>query len=74
MHDPLGKIKRFHLDDLIPFISQSDDLVSVNLILLAIEYSRDALGDVPGRWEDGQRVFDLSDLMREVSRWEEMGK
>ena len=70
LHDPPGKTKRYHLDDLIPFVTRSEDPVST---MSAIEYTCDALGDVQGNWVIGQRAFDLTDIGgRESTGWEQM--
>ena len=45
LHDPPGKTKRYNLDDLIPFVTRSEDPLPT---ISAIEYTRDALGDVQG--------------------------
>ena len=75
LHDPPGKTKRYHLDDLIPYTSRTGKHVPANAVLPAIEYTRDALGNVLGSWVVGQRAFDLGDLRgREGNGWEEMRK
>lgn len=73
LHEPPGKTKRFHLDDLVSYISRLSDFTSANSYTPAIEYSRDSMGDVQGTWTAGQQAFDLGDLKDgERSRWEEM--
>ena len=75
LHDPPGRTKRFHLDDLIPYVSRSGLPPSANTATPAIEYSRDALGNIQGNWVVGQRAFDLTDIgNREPTDWEQMGR
>ena len=62
LHDPPGKTKRYHLDDLIPYALRTGKHVPAIAVLLAIEYTRDALGNVLGSWVVGQRAFDLGDM------------
>ena len=62
LHDPPGKTKRFHLDDLVPFVSRSDDFHSAGMVSSTIEYTRDAFNGSQTGWAAGQRAFDLSDL------------
>ena len=62
LHDPPGKTKRFHFDDLVPFVSRSDDFPSAGTVSPAVEYTRDALSGSQTGWTSGQRAFDLSDL------------
>ena len=68
LHDPPGKTKRFHIDDLVPYISQKNESFPASTVLSAIKYSRDAMGDVQGNWIKGQRAFDLSDLKESAGR------
>ena len=73
LHHPPGQTKRYHLDDLIPYVSRIVDPSTVTTATPAIEYSRDSLGDIPGRWTMGQRAFDLTGIGgEEWSRWEEL--
>ena len=73
LHDPPGKTKRYHLDNLIPYTSRTGKHVPANTVLPAIEYTRDALADVQGNWVVGQRAFDLTDIGgRESTGWEQM--
>ena len=62
LHDPPGKTKRFHIDDLVPYISRGANPLPANTISSAVEYSRDAFGDVQGTWSAGQRAFNLGDV------------
>ena len=62
LHDPLGKTKRYHMDDLVPYVARMPYLDSANTISPAVEYTRDTLGDVQGRWVLGQRAFNLKDV------------
>jgi len=64
LHDPPGKTKRFHIDDLVPYISRSADTLPANTITPAVEYSRNAFGDVQGNWSAGQRAFNLGDVSK----------
>lgn len=50
------------MDDLVPYISRTNESFPASTVLSAIEYSQDAMGDVRGSWIRGQRAFDLSDL------------
>ena len=68
LHDPPGKTKRYHLDDLIPYVSRgSDGEAPTPTVTPTIEYTRDSLGDVPGRLV-GQRAYDLGDLRSGLGR------
>jgi transposase InsO family protein len=64
LHDPPGKTKRYHMDDLIPYVARSQETFpgTTNVAAPAIEYTRDALGSVQGNWSVGQRAFDLGDV------------
>ena len=62
LHDPPGKTKAYHIDDLVPYVARTPNLDSANTISPAVEYSRDALGDVQGRWVSGQTAFNLEDV------------
>ena len=64
LHDPPGKTKQFHIDDLVPYISRGTDPLSANIITPAVEYSRNAFGDVQGNWSAGQRAFNLGDVSK----------
>lgn len=62
LHDPPGKTKRYHVDNLVPYVARTPNLDSANTISPAAEYSRDALGDVQGRWVLGQTAFNPEDV------------
>ena len=64
LHDPPGRTKRYHIDDLIPYIARNPgpELFNTHSITPAIEYTRDSLGDIQGTWINGQWAFDLSDV------------
>ena len=59
VHHPPGKTKWYHLDDRIPCTSRTGKHVPANAVLPAIEYTRDALGNVLGSWVVRKRGFDL---------------
>ena len=67
LHDPPNRTKRYHLDDLIPYASRTNESFPSVAVTAApaVEYARDALGNVQGSWSVGQRSFDLSDIGRE---------
>lgn len=73
--DPPGQTKRYHIDDLIPYLSRNQNPIPANTIIPVIEYSQDSTGSVQGNWSTGQRAFDLSDdREKEPTPWEQIGK
>ena len=65
LHDPPGKTKRFHLDDLLLCIPRNSDYPKQAVgepNVPAIQYSRAAMGEVQLVSSIGQRGFDLSDI------------
>ena len=73
LHDPPGKTKRFHLDDLLLYIPHDSDypkraVGEPDVPATRIQYSRAAMGNVQLVLGMGGRGFDLSDIvMRERS-------
>jgi len=65
LHDPPGVTKRFHLDDLLLFVSRDRQANRAEFeegSVGSVQYSRDAMGEVTGIWSEGQRGFDLTDI------------
>ena len=66
LHDPPGVTKRYHLDDLLLFVSRDKRYPAPQFQkqgdrVGAVQYSRDAM-DEAGIWSEGQRGFDLTDI------------
>ena len=71
LHDSLNITKRFHLDDLIFYVTRSSDYPSQVLstskgIGDGVEYVGGAMGDIGGAWQVGQRGYDMSDMGKGV--------
>lgn len=65
LHDPPGKTKRFHFDDLLLYVPRKGSSarpVREEANSQAVQYERGAMRDVQGVWGVGQRSFDLGDL------------
>jgi len=66
LHEPPGKTKRYHLDDLLLYIPRDSHYPTSStdgsMGEKAVEYERGAMGEVQGIWGVGQRAFDLGDL------------
>ena len=65
LHDPPGKSKRFHFDDLLLYVPREGSCARPareESESLAVQYERGAMGDVQGVWSVGQRSFDLGDI------------
>ena len=66
LHDPPGVTKRYHLDDLLLFVSHDKRYPAPQFQeqgdrVGAVQYSRNAMGEA-GIWSEGQRGFDLTDI------------
>ena len=68
-HDPPGKTKRFHFDDLLLYVPRENSYagpVSKETESQVVQYERGGMGDVQGVWNVGQRSIDLGDINEEI--------
>ena len=65
LHDPPGRTKRYHFDDLLIYVPRSDHYPKAGSSGGpggAVVYERGAMGHVNEIWQVGQWSFDLCDL------------
>ena len=65
LQDPPEITKRFHLHDLLLFVSHDkyeNQLSFKEERVGSVQYSRDAMEEIPGIWSEGQGGLDLTDI------------